>query len=90
MYNFFFGRSINTYGRIRTSYSSYMKASHNVLYTKKHIQTYVSYPAMDISCITSKERGVELELEGVRYNYRDASRTAYILGPPPSRGEISN
>ena len=31
-----------------------MKAAHNVLYTKKHIQTYVSYPAMDISCIISR------------------------------------
>ena len=32
-----------------------------------------------------KGRGVELEVEGVRYN-RDASRAAYVLGPPPSRG----
>ena len=31
-----------------------MKAANNVLYTKKHIQTYASYPAMDISCITSR------------------------------------
>ena len=44
-----------------------MKAAHNVLYMKKHIQTYALYPAMDISCITSKERGVDLEVEGVRY-----------------------
>ena len=45
-----------------------MKAAHNVLYTKKHIQTYASYPAMDISCIYDfKERGVDLEVEGVRY-----------------------
>ena len=43
-----------------------MTAAH-VLYTKKHIQKYASYPAMDISCITSKERGVDLEVEGVRY-----------------------
>ena len=43
-----------------------MKAAH-VLYTKKHIQTYASYPAIDISCFTSKERGVDLEVEGVRY-----------------------
>ena len=43
-----------------------MKAAHNVLYMKKHTQTYASYPAMDISCMT-KERGVDLEVEGVRY-----------------------
>ena len=34
-----------------------------------------------------KEHGVYLEVEGVCYNnYRDASRAAYVLGPPPSRG----
>ena len=34
-----------------------------------------------------KERGEDLEVEGVRY-YRDASRAAYVLGPrqPPPRG----
>ena len=38
-----------------------------------------------------KGQGVDLEVEGVRYNnYRDASRAAYMLGPPPSRAEISN
>ena len=46
-----------------------MKAAHNVIYMKKHTQTYASYPAMDISCMTIdfKERGVDLEVEGVRY-----------------------
>ena len=44
----------HTYGRLQASHSSYMKAAHNVLYTKKHIQTHVSYPVMDISCIISR------------------------------------
>ena len=44
----------HTYGRLRVSHGSHMKAAHNVLYMKKHIQTYSSYPAMDISCITSR------------------------------------
>ena len=44
-----------------------MKAAHNVLYMKKHIQTDASYPAIDISCIASNERGVDLGVEGVRY-----------------------
>ena len=43
-----------------------MKAAHNVLYMKKHTQTNASYPAMDISCITSRSV-VYLEVEGVRY-----------------------
>ena len=73
----------HTYGQLRTSYGSDMKAAHNVLYTKKHIQTYASYLAMDISCIQgawcrSRSRARAL--------YRDASRAAYVLGPPPSRG----
>ena len=39
-----------------------MKSPRNVLYMKKHTQTYASYPGMDF-----KERGVDLEVEGVRY-----------------------
>ena len=30
----------------------HMKAAHTVLYMKKHTQTYASYPAMDISCMS--------------------------------------
>ena len=52
--NNFFRQYKHIYWRLRASHSSYMKAAHNVLYTKKHIQTYVSYPATDISCITSR------------------------------------
>ena len=45
-----------------------MKAAHNVLYMKKHTQMYASYPAMDISCMTSRSvGGVDLEVEGMRY-----------------------
>ena len=61
-----------------------MKAAHNVLYAKKHTQTNTSYAAMDVR-YAFKGRGVDLEVEGVRYNYRDASRAAYMLGPPPAR-----
>ena len=50
----FFRQAKHTYWRLRASHGSHMKAAHKVLYTKKHIQTYVSYPAMDISCITSR------------------------------------
>ena len=45
--------SIHTYGQLRASYGSHMKAANNVLYMKKHTQTYASYPAMDINCMTS-------------------------------------
>ena len=42
----------HTYGQLQASHGSHMKASHNVLYMKKHTQTYSSYPAMDISCMS--------------------------------------
>ena len=48
--NNFLSQYKHTYGRLRASHGSHMKAAHIVLYTKKHTQTYASYPAMDISC----------------------------------------
>ena len=47
-----FSRSINTYLQLRASHGIHMKAAHTVLYMKKHTQTYASYPAMDISCMS--------------------------------------
>ena len=35
--NYLFTQYKHTYGRLLASHSSYMKAAHNVLYTKKHI-----------------------------------------------------
>ena len=52
--NNFFAQYKHIYGRLRASHGSHMKDAHNVLYTKKHTQTYASYPAMDISCMTSR------------------------------------
>ena len=64
-----------------------MKAAHNVLYMKKYTQTYASYPAMNISCISSRcVRGVDLEVEGVRYIEMHREPAAYVLNPPPARG----
>ena len=48
----FFKRSINTYLQLLASHGIHMKAAHTVLYAKKHTQTYASYPAMDISCMS--------------------------------------
>ena len=52
--NNFFAQYEHTYLRLQVSHGSDMKAAHNVLYTKKHTQTYVSYPTVDISCMTSR------------------------------------
>ena len=51
--NHFFTQYKYTYGQLRASHGSHMKAAH-VLYMKKHTQTYASYPAMDISYMTSR------------------------------------
>ena len=40
------------YKHIPASHGSHMKAAHTVSYMKKHTQTYASYAAMDISCMS--------------------------------------
>ena len=44
---------------------------------------------MLISCNGQQlyERGVDLEVEGMRYIEMHRGSSTYILGPPPSRGE---
>ena len=50
--NNFFPQYKHTYRQLRASHGIHMKAAHTVLYMKKHTQTYASYPAMDISCMS--------------------------------------
>ena len=49
---FFSAQYKHTCGQLRASHDSHMKAAHTVLYMKKHTQTYASYPAVDISCMS--------------------------------------
>ena len=58
-----------------------MKAAHTVLCMKKHTQN-----VRFLSCDGHQlyERGVDLEVEGVRYIEMHRGPTAYVLGPPPS------
>ena len=58
-----------------------MKAAHTVLYMKKH--TNVRFLSCDGHQLY--ERGVDLEVEGVRYIEMHRGPAAYVLGPPPSR-----
>ena len=50
--NIFFVQYKHTYRQLRASHGIHMKAAHTVLYMNKHTQTYASYPAMDISCMS--------------------------------------
>ena len=50
--NNFFMQYKHTYRQLRASHGIHMKAAHTVLYINKHTQTYASYPAMDISCMS--------------------------------------
>ena len=47
-----FSQYKHTYRQLRVSHGSHMNVAHTVLYMKKHTQTYASYPAMDISCMS--------------------------------------
>ena len=60
--NKFFAQHKHTYGQLRVSHGKHMKAAHNVLYVKRHTQTYASYPVMDISCMRSRSSGRALLL----------------------------
>ena len=62
----FFAQYKHTYGRLRTSHGSHMRAALNVLYTKK--QTNVRFISCDgHQLYYFKERGVDLEVEDVHY-----------------------
>ena len=62
-----------------------MKAAHNVLYMKKH--TNVRFVSCDGHQLYNfKERGIDLEVEGVRYIEMHCGPATYVLGPPPARG----
>ena len=50
--NIFLAQYKHTYRQIRASHGIYMKVAHTVLYMNKHTQTYASYLAMDISCMS--------------------------------------
>ena len=50
--NNFFTQYKHTYRQLQVSHGIHMKAAHTVLYMNKHTQTYASYPAMDISCMS--------------------------------------
>ena len=77
----FLSRSINTYLQLRASHGIHMKAAHTVLYMKKHTNVrFLSYDGHQLY-----ERGVDLEVEGVRYIEMHRGPAAYVLGPPPSR-----
>ena len=77
--NNFFTQYKHIYGQLRASHGSRMKAARSVLYMKKH--TNVRF----ISCAGHQlyERGVDLEVEGVRYIEMHRGPAAYVLGPPP-------
>ena len=50
--NNLFAQYKHTYWQLRASHGIHMKAAHTVLYMNKHTQTYASYSAMDISCMS--------------------------------------
>ena len=83
-----FLRNINIHtGDYERPTADICRAAHNILYKKKHTPTNTSYPAMDISCMSSLNQGAGCRSRSRgRALYRNASRASYVLGPPPSKG----
>ena len=78
--NNFFAQYKHTYGRLRASHGSHIKTAH---YTRRstykstlHILRWTSAVLLQGARCRSRSRGRAL--------YRDASRAAYVLDPPPS------
>ena len=82
--NNFFAQYKHTYRQLRASHGIHMKAAHTVLYMNKLAHTNVRFLSCDGHQLY--ERGVDLEVEGVRYIEMHRGPAAYVLGPPPSRG----
>ena len=60
-----------------------MKAAHTVLYMKNHTKKRTLHILQNGHQLY--ERGVDLEVEGVRYIEMHRRPTTYVRGPPPSR-----
>ena len=63
-----------------------MKAAHTVLHDDEEAHTNVRFISCDGQLYDFKERGVDLEVEGVRYIEMHRGPVAYVLDLPPSRG----
>ena len=80
----FFTQYKHTYGQLYTGIPQqpYEGCTYSFIHEEAH--TNVRF----ISCDGHQlyERGVDLEVEGVRYIEMHRGPAAYVLGPPPSRG----
>ena len=82
--NIFSPQYKHTYGQLRVSHGIHMKTAHNILYDEPH--TNVRFISCDGHQLYDfKERGVDFEVEAVRYIEMHRGPAAYVLGPPPSR-----
>ena len=82
----FFTQYEHTYGRLRASHSSYMKASHNSLYEEAHLTYKCTFHILRWTSAVLFQGVWCRSRSRWRALYRDASRAAYVRGPPPSRG----
>ena len=81
----FFAQYKHTYRQLRASHGIHMKAARTVLYCFIHEQAHTNVRLLSCDGHQLYERGVDLEVEGVRYIEMHRGPAAYVLGPPPSR-----
>ena len=81
--NNFFTQYKHTYRQLRASHSIHMKAAHTCFI---HEQAHTNVCFLSCDGHQLYERGVDLEVEGVRYIEMHRGPAAYVLGLPPARG----
>ena len=82
-YSIIFSHSINTYLQLRASHGIHIYEGCTYWFIHEEVHTNVRFLSCDGHQLY--ERGVDLEVEGVRYIKMHRGPAAYVLGPPPSR-----
>ena len=84
--NNFFAQYKHTYRHLRATTGVPRHPYEGCTYCFIHEQAHTNVRFLSCDGHQLYERGVDLEVEGVRYIEMHRGPAAYVLGPPPSRG----
>ena len=82
--NNLFAQYKHTYWQLRASHGNHNYEGYTYCFIHEEAHTNVRFLSCDGHQLY--ERGVDLEVEGVRYIEMHRGPAAYVLGPPPSTG----